>query len=275
MNHYIKSIALIVIIGFSSCEKDADVKLPEVESKLVINSFISPQDTLVRVTVSISQPLYNNSNSGQYTAISNATVQINDGTNFQTLTYNSDYNYYFISSSQFPITVGTTYYLAVSTPDGKNVSASTTVPSLNSTLTFSSQNVFDPNSSFKYFFKTQWNDFAGTENYYRIVYYDKEFDGVDTVLWSAYSKTLSDKGKDGGIINHDFEVYTAYITTGNGLGELQLIHASKEYYLFHSKLLDAAFSGGPFSEPVQMYSNITGGFGVFAGFNAYKVSVIL
>lgn len=268
-------VVVVIALFFTACTKDADVKLPAVESKLVISSFLSPQDTIIKVEVTMSQPLYNNSNSGQFSAITNATVQINDGTNTQTLAYNSTDNYYYVSTSLFPITTGTTYYLTVSTPDGKNVNASTTIPVQNSTLSYSSHQVVDPNGE-RYNLETSWNDTPGTEDYYRIVFYNKDYysGSSDTSYWASLSENYSDKGKDGGSFNQNSEIYV-YSSTGTVEGELYLIHASKEYYLFHSKLLDAAYSGSPFSEPVQMYSNINGGYGVFAGFNSYKLLVTL
>ncbi|MDO9185637.1 MAG: DUF4249 domain-containing protein [Bacteroidia bacterium] len=278
MNYYIKLIALSLIIGLSACEKDADVKLPTVESKLVVSSFISPMDTIIKVNVTLSQPLYNNSNSNNYSAISNATVQINDGTNSQTLAYNATDNYYFANTTIFPLSVGTTYYLTVTTPDGKSANASTSIPNSNQSLSYSAEPIVDPNNSNRYFFNTEWNDPSGVENYYRIVYYDKYYyDGaLDTSYYSAYSNNISDKDKDGSTIAESFEIYASTSTTvNNANGELQLIHASKEYYLYHSKLLNIAFSSGPFSEPVQMYTNINGGYGVFAGYNPYKVHVYL
>lgn len=274
MNRYIKLIALSLTLGFSACEKDADVELPAVESKLVISSFISPEDTIVKVGVTISQPLYNNSNSNQYSAISNATVQITNGTTVQTLAYNADENYYFVSTTIFPITVGTTYNLTVSTPDGKNANASTSIPAQNSTLTYTAEAVNNQSNGDSYAFRTEWNDTPGTEDYYRIVYYDKSVYDIDTTYWQAFSNNFSDKDKDGTTMKEQFEIY-AYSGTGFSNGELHLIHASKEYYLYHKKLTEAAFSGGPFSEPVQMYSNINGGYGAFAGYNSYKVYVSL
>lgn len=277
MNYYIKLIALSLIIGLTACEKDADVKLPKVESKLVVSSFISPMDSIIKVNVTLSQPLYNNSNSTNYSTIANATVQINDGTNFQTLTYNATDNYYFVSTVVFPLSIGTTYNLTVTTPDGKNVNASTSIPNSNQTLSYSAEPIADPNNSNRYFFNTEWNDASGSEDYYRIVYYDKYYyDGsLDTSYYNAYSNNISDKDKDGTRIVETFEIYTSTDNTMNASGELQLIKASKEYYLYHSTLLNAAFSGGPFSEPVQMYTNINGGYGVFAGYNPYIVPVSL
>lgn len=282
LNKMYKIVHSIFIVGIliflSSCEKDADVKLPTVESKLVINSFISPQDTIVTVEVTLSQPLYNNPNSGQYSSITNATVQINDGVNTQTLVYNSTKNYYFISTSLLPILVGNTYFLTVSTPDGKNVSASAVIPSSNSTLTFSSQQVNNPSNHDKYIIEASWNDAAGTEDYYRLSFYNRYFytgSNNDTAYSNSYSNLFSDKGSDGRIFNQNFEVYKSPFNMGSDGGELYLIHASKEYYLFHTKLTDAGNGGNPFSEPVQMYSNINGGYGVFAGFNQYKLHVPL
>ncbi|MCE9540669.1 MAG: DUF4249 domain-containing protein [Bacteroidetes bacterium] len=274
MNRYIKLIALSLTLGFSACEKDADVELPAVESKLVISSFISPEDTIVKVGVTISQPLYNNSNSNQYSAVSYATVQITNGTTVQTLAYNADENYYFVSTAIFPITVGTTYNLTVSTPDGKNANASTSIPAQNSTLTYTAEAVNNQSNGDTYAFRTEWNDTPGTEDYYRLVYYDRSVYDIDTTYWQAFSNNFSDKDKDGTTMKEQFEIY-AYSGTGFSNGELHLIHASKEYYLYHKKLTEAAFSGGPFSEPVQMYSNINGGYGAFAGYNSYKLYVSL
>ncbi len=262
-------------IFMNGCTKDADVKLPAVESKLVINSFISPQDTIVKAVVTISQPLYNNSNSGNYSIISNAAVQISDGVNTKTLTYNSTENYYSVHTSEFPITAGGSYHLTVTTPDGKNVNASTTIPSANSTLTFTSHLVNDPNQSDGYSIEAKWNDSPGTEDYYRIAYYGKEYYGNSDTSYSVFSDYFSDKDADGKVFDKSIKIYQSISAPGNS-GELYLIHATKEYYLFHTKLAASGNSSdNPFAEPVQMFTNINGGFGVFAGFNQYKLPVFL
>ncbi len=266
---------LFSLIFFCACEKDADVKIPVVESKLVVNSFISPQDTMIKVRVTLSQPLFNNSNSVQFSSISNATVQMNNGVNTKTLIYNSTENYYSISALQFPIVVGETYHLTVSTPDGKNVNASTSIPVVNSTLTFSSHPLNDPNQADLYSIETKWNDSPGAEDFYRIFYFSKStYSSNDTIYQEGFSDNFSDKGNDGKLFDQNFKVYQSISTTGN-LGELFLIHATKEYYLFHTKLGEAGSGGNPFAEAVQMYTNINGGFGIFAGFNQYKLQVAL
>ncbi len=274
MNKVHHSLSIICLfIFFTSCsEKDADVKLPVIEPKLVIMSFISPQDSIVKVEVSLSQPLYNNANSQDHSPISNATVQINNGTNTKTLTYNAIENYYEVSASQFPIVAGTTYYLTVSTPDGKNVNASTWVPTANSTLTFSSRIINDPSQSNAFIIESSWNDPAGSEDYYRISYYSQDTCSgcLDTTYTHLVSDNFSDKENNGSIFNKNMQVNKKLGKSGY----LFLIHATKEYYLYHTKLNMVAIDQGPFSESVQMYSNIQGGYGIFSGFNQYKVLVV-
>jgi hypothetical protein len=262
--HYILLLICSVFL-LNSCEKDADVKLPSVESKLVINAFISPQDTMIKVTVSLSQPLFNNSNSTQYSSIDNATVQVSNGSSTQTLTYNSTDYYYFLNATQLPIIAGNTYYLTVTTPDGKNVNASTTIPSIDTTLSFSTHQSTNPNSGTQVYINASWNDIPGSEDYYQLAFYTSamQIQDLDTsyIYYLAGSDNFSDKNVDGQTMNNSLEVYLYDVTSK---GELELIHASKEYYLYHSK----------FAEPVIMYTNINGGYGVFAGFNQYKKTVV-
>jgi len=51
--------AIITLLMLTSCEEIVtNVKnLPKIEPKLVISSFISPQDTFIKVTVSSSTPI--------------------------------------------------------------------------------------------------------------------------------------------------------------------------------------------------------------------------
>lgn len=264
------------LILLNACTKDADVKLPVVTPKLVVTSFLSPQDTLIIATVSLSQPLYNNTNAQNYSVVNNATVQLSNGINTCTLSYDSINNYYSISAALFPITVGTTYHLTVTTPDGKNINASTTIPNANSSLTATTNATTNQNNGNEYFIDAKWNDASGTEDYYRLVYYSKYFDTniSDTTYYLSSSDNFTDSGKDGTLLSTNMSIYDFGDPNAQDSGELCLVHASKEYYLYHTKIRDAVDSNGPFSEPVIMYTNINGGFGVFAGFNQFKTVVV-
>ena len=51
MKKQIVHILIIMMILFLSCEKDADIKLPEEDPKLSVYGFISPEDTITSVVV--------------------------------------------------------------------------------------------------------------------------------------------------------------------------------------------------------------------------------
>ena len=59
---------------FYACEKEANVKIPETEPKPVLVCFISPEDSLISVSLTNSIPLYTgNANNYPY-EIKNATI---------------------------------------------------------------------------------------------------------------------------------------------------------------------------------------------------------
>jgi hypothetical protein len=117
-------------------------KLPKLEEKLVINSFISPQDTLVRVFVTTSSPIFTPAKStgfavfggdtlffGKDAFVNNAKVSMSDGVNEVNLLYNSDKKWYEFrpGSNTMRIEGGQTYFLTVS-HENRMAKASCTVP---------------------------------------------------------------------------------------------------------------------------------------------------
>lgn len=183
-------VVFLLLTGLSSCETLVNTvpesKLPRMESQLTVFSFVSPQDTVIRVKVSQTVPLF-----GEYTfspgtslvvadgdtilsnidSFTTATVVISDGVSSATLPYNSREQVYALPARQFPIKAGTTYSLTVT--DGKrSAQASCTVPpeqvpikeyTLDTALvTGLSRRDTSLILSFT------WNDLAGKENYYRV-----------------------------------------------------------------------------------------------------------
>jgi len=263
MNKIAYCIYFVLIISFLySCEKEADITLPSAESELVVYSLLSPQHT-TSVNVSLSQPLYNNVNSNEYPPVTNALVTINDGQATYTLSQvylsGQPTGIYFIPSTQMPVVAGETYHLTVTTPDGKNVTAETTVPEINSSLAYAIASTNNPNMPNEYFFETFWEDDLG-EDYYKI-YFD--------VSLSDYTYYVSDAGNDGNVLTKKFNV----LRFPNSNDPLYLSHISKEYFIYQKKIEQLPIGTNPFAEPVQMYSNINGGYGVFGSFNEYIIHV--
>lgn len=121
-------------------------RLPSLEEKLVISSFISPQDTLVKVYVSLSSPLFSEAKSvfrnymvidgdttffGETPFVPNADVFLKNGSKELKLAYNSREEYYFMipSKNTIEISPNQKYELRVQYQD-KIATAETTVPEM-------------------------------------------------------------------------------------------------------------------------------------------------
>jgi hypothetical protein len=261
---------LTMLMACNNISNVEDVDVPHQEQKLVVQSFISPQDTLIKVSVTLSQPIFNNPHSNDFPIVENAVVKISDGIITKTLTFFNDIytSYYSINTSEFPIVVGKTYYLTVTTPDGKSVKATTTIPSSNKTLTCS---LVQTSDEYTNILIAQWNDPAGTEDYYQVWYANPTYYDSTIYDYPRITVDYTDKNSDGMLLTKRIEI-EEYSVSG---GKVSLIHASKEYYLYHSKVKASLNSeGNPFSENIQVYSNIDGGYGIFAGFNIHELIIV-
>lgn len=195
-------IALFILnFGLFSCETIVDdiplSRFPEIKEKLVLTSFISPQDTTIYVKVTISSPLfgeYKTQNSGYFIAngdtvyyggkdntVPDAIVTLSSDNQSITLPYQAKNKLYSISAKAFKIEAGKTYTLkAVS----KNyaVEASTTIPLQNANIekyvanpiirqtNYYSSNQFgqqqDTLNGYEVAFS--WRDIAQQKNFYKI-----------------------------------------------------------------------------------------------------------
>lgn len=278
--HLLHSILLMIVFGVAtSCRKqDSTVKLPKVDPKLVVVSFISPQDTLIRVWVKTSQPLYNNAASKTYETITDAEVIISGNGISAKLAYDAALKEYTCDPSLLNVSEGVDYVINVSTPDGKKATASTQIPSANSSLTYTYTNA----SANIY---AQWTDLSqGTADYYRLMIEQTSyfiFSGYNS--GATFEDTITTRGiqYQGFFLDTDFSGSTLNRNVPFQIYEdsedkiyLHLLHVSKEYYDYSEKLVTSEVYGNPFQEPSIMYTNVTGGFGVFAGYNGYRVEVI-
>lgn len=201
-----KNISIIIALfllnfGLFSCETIVDdiplSRFPEIREKLVLTSFISPQDTTIYVKVTISSPLfgvYKTQNSGFYVAngdtvyyggkdntVTNAIVTLSSGNQSVTLPYQTKNKLYAISAKAFKIEAGKTYTLKATTKDYA-VEASTTIPLENAniesyvakpvsrpTTYYSSNQVGQQRDTLNgYEVGFSWKDVAQQNNFYKI-----------------------------------------------------------------------------------------------------------
>jgi Domain of unknown function (DUF4249) len=255
-------------------------QLPSTDSKLVLSCYISPQDTVIAAKVTETKTVI--STGGTRADITNATVKISDGTKTVQLVYDNNLLYYRVLPSQMPIVVGKTYTMTVSTPDGRSVSAKSTVPSpisikeikvdSGTSVTIRKLNAQEVK---EYYFKLIWQDVAGSADYYRGfgfvqgIFKDRNNSSAQRTDGVDFTST-DDKNSDGQLLALSVTYQPARNATQATIQKLTvgLFHSDIHYFNYHESLRKQRGNSNPFAEPVLLYTNVEGGFGCFGAYNA-------
>ena len=274
-------VFISVLFVFTQCTKEASVKLPESDPKPVLVCFISPDDSLIKVNLTNSIPLYTGNTKTYPKIINNATISISNGNSSAVIPWINDSLGYRLSTKQFAIVSGTTYQLDITIPDGRKLSATTKVPSTSFPSLNSKRNKIQLDSnefnvSYQVDYEFNWQDNPGEGNYYRIVYYTLIYDSNlyrDTVAEAMVDQFENDQGKDGSKMMFkasSFEIYQ----TGNPMPlsvsqPIYFIICNKDYFDYHRDL-SINNDDNPFSEAKINYTNIVGGIGCFGAYGLVK-----
>lgn len=310
-----RSVTIFLLISLSllwGCETMIDDldedKLPKVQSKLVVEAYISPQMDVIRVLVSESQPIFGEVKN-EINIITNATVTLsNDQSSVQIPLDSVDYR---LGTDKFKIEAGKKYTLTV-TDGSRTVKASCVVPAEKVQVkSYAIDTIyarrFDADTTVR--IKVSWNDIPGVANYYTVK-------GSATVLMNYISydpKTgqnypaqvvnkisidyenrdylVSDSHLDGKIleapiaymyqlpnypmnyIDKDGNKHT--LNTDPKLQEVryEILNLDENYYKFQKSLKDHENSDNPFVEPLPVYSNVEGGLGCFGAYNSLILEI--
>lgn len=268
---------LILILFPTGCETNVEnVNLPEFNQKLVITSFISPSDSVSYFTVRSNMKLYGEL--GNEEPLGNLSGFISDGTNEVVLdTFKTGLK---INHSKMQIQYGKTYRLKVSSENGLTAEASCTVPEK---IDFALKaDTFSIPTSFEWEMekrridiKLTIQDIPGIENFYRftlkgLIYYTDH--NTNKISASANyinfdNDLITDKGMDGKEIIQKSNSGINYFFNGDScLVVIYLYNTEKSYYLYHKSLRDYSGGDNPFSEATPVFSNVTGGLGVFTSY---------
>ena len=190
---YILSVLELTACGSLRNEVSPSLLTREGE-KLVVNGYISPQDTLLSVKVSRSKPVLGEQTDALPYNVADATVTLSDGNKLVVLRYLSDKQFYTAKATLLPIRTGQTYTLTVSTPDGKKVTAQATVPKpvairqghLDSIITTTGNRL---QKSYQIGF--DWQDPTGEANYYE---YSGYFDWSPGYTYPIDGQTVTSSG---------------------------------------------------------------------------------
>ena len=293
-----KCFLVLITLGciLISCQEvvDAD-KLLDTEEKVLIVSYLSPNDTILRVHVSkalpsIGTPLSvtdNEANENKF-LIKNASVSIsnNDGESIF-LEYSDDLRSYISNAENLSIETGQEYFLNVMI-DGRVYNASCTIPKkvleINETITVDENNEFggeflNININFQ--------DIEGERNFYamggKVLFTqqlegEEPFEGEFSLLFEP-NEFVTDNLADGILFNGstgffigDSDVFTTSVVT------LQVINMEEVLYdNLQATLNNEDVDGDPFIEYRISPNNILdeGAIGVFAGYNMIQKSIEL
>jgi len=253
MKKYILIISILV--GFSSCEKDADITIKEMPPQLVVSSILSnnPNESYISLTMSKGFKR----DSYEYTPITNAQVKATDNQgNIINFTANADGVY----KTNTPAIPGSNYTLDI-VKDAHHLVAVEEMKNVVVLQDFEIGQRSRHGSSLI----LQFDDPSTDTNYFRIKIYveDVNTPGSDYLL------------NDFITTDHLYNTQTHKLNVGrmhmqsSGIYKVHLIHISKDAYKYYETLQNInnmGYGDSPFvsAVPGNPNTNIEGGIGYFA-----------
>tara|TARA_B100001287_G_scaffold57375_1_gene45651 strand:+ start:12923 stop:13849 length:927 start_codon:yes stop_codon:yes gene_type:complete len=288
-------LLLFGLLGFLSCEKVIPFEGDVTVAKLVVNS-IFQSDSTFKIHLSSSKSIIDTSS---YKNVEDAevTISLDNGNIVENLLHKT--NGFYIG--EFYPLPNQTYNLSVSHPNFNNINASDSLPIpiiINSIDTLS---IVDPINGNRLEIKINFSDPGNIQNYYLVETYViglySEIFNLDTLEYildtnKQYMFLTDEVFQDGGSPWKEQGLFNDLLFNGQNKSlkveipqddyqgnegnyqwsyetisiRIYLHNISPSYYYYRTSLeLYQNASGNPFAQPVQVFSNIENGFGVFAG----------
>lgn len=272
---------LIPLLILSACtDSVTNVDLPEQDPRYVMHTYLSPEDSIIRVVLGRSRPVFSSDNINDTSWKAGAQVSING----ISLSRDSFSNCWSIDANVLNLQAGQTCTALASFQDGTSIQGSCIIPaSVNQSLEFigydSVEYTWDPNY-IEYYARFRFTDIAGESNYYQVgalISYFIQGEG-DTLTYFQHGNLeclFSDNGHDGDVNNgrlyilySGLDPYAPVITSV----KLYLFTTDKLYYDYHKALYSQ--NNDPFSEPVIINSNVEHGLGAVAAYRSYCITIL-
>lgn len=277
---------------FSSCEKTINVNVPPTVSKLVLNSTSVTSGPLF-ASVSRTATIKERSSNPDL-AIYNATAQLYiDGVFAETMIPDGTGNYF----SSVGAIAGKRYEVRASAPGYTDVSATTIAPATVPIATLSrlADARKDADGNMQDLLTLTFNDPAASGDFYiirimppqngyptggfctnspdaSIETLDNDVAGDNTCL-DANNIFMRDELFNGS--TKELKLYVpsemvrpALFGTDTTYGNVQLLHVTEDYFKYmKSYIISDRSNGDPFAEPVNVFTNVNNGYGIFSILN--------
>jgi hypothetical protein len=283
-------IAAALAYTLLSCEKEIPLDAEQKEPRIVVNSIFGDGDTIY-VHVSESRDvLYE----GDLPNITTAVAKLQDvnGNLLGDFTHQGDGIYKL--TNYLPV-AGQTYHLVVTNSGFNQVDAQTQTPTV---ITIDAIDTLRKNDEMNYSIK--FSDEPSITNYYAVAieqisigddgfggyyYYSDYFfetseiftqNGSADVDGTKYGSVFlfSDATFNGGQCTFDASTYIPVESTDSTIVVVSLLSLSEDYFKYKLTLEKyQETAGDPFAQPVQVYSNVENGFGIFGGYSVYRDSL--
>jgi len=280
-----RTIALFVFILLCGCELTLEVDIPHDKESLVVNSIFAA-DSLWQVSVSYDRAILD---THPFKIVEDADVVIYDESGpVETLKLNNQESYY-RSAANKPVP-GKRYEIRVSAPGHDPVSAFAYTPRATEIVSVKTRDTFINDHPATAFDITIQDD-PSVENYYRVFVATESYNfypntNAPTLFYSRMSlesddPLLADENNlsEGGVLIKDalfngkeakLSVKMLQYGNGNDYGKIRVnveTLSREAYDYFITSQLQYNTSDDPLAQPVKVFNNVEGGFGIFAGYN--------
>ena len=290
-------VLLMFIVGGAACTTVVDFDIPLDKPWVVVNSLFSP-DSAWQIQVSYSKNILDVAPGSNFLSIRNAVVTIHDPGNLviETLIGSWDKSNLYSYKGKTKPMPGQSYSVQVSIKDEPIRQAASKVPTHVpiTSVEVDSSGVIDGD---RIEMKIHFKDPATEKNYYTLKIIEDAFYIVnkDTVwytqeiFYEVIEQSLSNNGRgleklvnDNLFNGKDFtfhvNLYNRRYSRGSQIFQqhvrVVLLSVSEAYYkYFTTKSLQDYTNGDPFAQPVQVFTNVENGLGIFAGYSSSVVEL--
>jgi hypothetical protein len=289
MRHYSKILTLFVILtSLLSCKKVIDIELPESTPKIVVNSFFT-DNSRIKVHLSKSIGILEST----FPECTDALVMVRENDIIIDTMYMESGYYY----SHFLAEKNNNYALEIITPDLDTVFCEDIIPekTILQSYVCTDSVLIDEDGMIINELKLDFQDLPGPSfyeveleakdvihNYKMGLWFKKNSDPVITSTglldYNPGTLIFTDKMFDGKQCS--VKIYFATQAYLDYYLKIIFRSVSKSYYKYKERqfaylfsLENDIFSG--MSEPINLYSNITGGYGIFAGYSSDEKEIII